>query len=167
VDPFIGEIKMFCGNFAPVGWSFCDGSLVPISQAEPLFALINTTYGGDGQTTFGLPDLRGRFPVHRSSALPLGAVGGVEQVTLASNNVAAHTHPFQATKALADQATPAGNTTAQATTITLYVEDQPAVGLNAAALLPFAGGGQPHENMHPYQAVNYIIALEGIFPSRS
>lgn len=166
MDPYLGEIKMFCGNFAPQGWAFCDGSLVPIPVADALFSLIGTTYGGDGQTTFGLPDLRGRFPVHRSSSLPMGSAGGVEEVTLTSNQVSAHTHPFQATTSLADQATPGGNTTAQATTITLYVEDTPVAGLNAAAILPFVGGGQPHENMHPFQAVNYIISLEGIYPPR-
>ena len=105
--------------------------------------------------------------MHRSSALPIGATGGVENVTLTSNQVAAHAHPFQATKSLAAEATPAGNTTAQSTTITLYIEDAPVAGLNAAAILPFAGGNQPHENMHPFQAVNYIIALVGIYPPRS
>lgn len=167
MDPFIGEIKMFGGNFAPLGWAFCDGSLVPISASEPLFSLIGTTYGGDGQTNFGLPDLRGRFPVHRSSTMPIGSAGGVEEVTLVSQQVSAHMHGFQATKTLADQATPGGNTAAQSTTVTLYIEDAPAVALNPAALLPFAGGNLPHENMHPYQAVNYVIALEGIYPPRS
>lgn len=166
-EAFLGEIRMFCGNFAPVGWAFCDGSLVPISAADALYSLIGTTYGGDGQQTFGLPDLRGRFPVHRSTTLPIGTSGGQETVTLTAGQLAAHTHGFNGTKALADQPTPGGNVPAQATTITLYVEDVASVALDAAALLPAPGGGTAHENMHPFQAVNYIIALEGIWPPRS
>ena len=167
MEPFIGEIKMFAGNFAPLDWAFCDGSLLPIAAFDALFSLLGTTYGGDGQTTFGVPDLRGRFPVHRSPSLPIGQTGGVEQVTLTSNQVSSHTHPFQATTSLADQATPGGNTTAQSTTVTLYIEDTPVAGFDAKALAPFQGGNQPHENMHPFQAVNYVIALAGIYPSRS
>lgn len=167
MDSFIGEIKIFCGTFAPVGWAKCDGSLIPIQEADALFSLIGTTYGGDGQTSFALPDLRSRFPLHRGSATPLGGAGGVEQVTLASSQVAAHSHPFQATKALADNATPAGNTPAQATTLTMYIEDAPVLPLNAKALAPFTGGNLPHENMHPYQAVNYIICMDGVYPPRS
>lgn len=165
-DPFMGEIRMFGGNFAPLGWAFCDGSLLPISSADALFSLIGITYGGDGVTTFAVPDLRGRFPVHRSATLPLGAAGGEETVRLTPTQVAQHSHDFNATKALADQATPAGNVPAQATTVTLYIEDTPAVALKDSAILPAAGGGLPHENMHPFQAVNFIIALEGIYPPR-
>jgi microcystin-dependent protein len=164
VDPFIGEIKIFCGNFAPVGWNMCDGSLLPIAGYDALFNLIGTTYGGDGQTTFGVPDLRGRFVMHRSGTSPIGLMGGEETVTLTSATIAAHTHGFLGTTALATDPTPGGNTTAEGTSVQLYVEDVIDQVLSKNALLPTQGGGQPHENMHPYQVINYIIATEGIYP---
>jgi microcystin-dependent protein len=163
--PYIGEIRIFCGNFAPVGWLMCDGSLLPIDQYDVLFNLIGTTYGGDGQTTFGIPDLRGRFPLHRSGSTPIGAAAGEETVTLTAATIAVHTHNFVGTTALATDPTPGGNTTAEGTSVQLYVEDVLDQTLNANALLPAQGGGQPHENMHPFQVVNYIIATEGIYPS--
>lgn len=165
--PFIGEIRMFAGTFAPVGWLMCDGSQLPISEYDALFNLIGTTYGGDGQETFSLPDLRGRVPLHRSGSFPLGSVGGVESVTLTQAQMPSHTHAFNATTALANQPTPGGNTPAQSGTVQLYTEDSANVPLDPQALLPSPGGNQPHENMHPFQVLNYIIAVYGIYPSPS
>ena len=164
-DPYIGEIRMFGGNFAPAGWAFCMGQLYPISEYETLFNLIGTTYGGDGQETFGLPDLQGRFPVHLGAGLTLGQMAGVESVTLNTNQVAAHKHAFQATTALGNQPTPGGNVPAQSGTMQFFVEDVPNPQLSPDALQPYPGGGQPHENMHPFQVVSYIISLFGIYPS--
>jgi microcystin-dependent protein len=166
-DPYIGEIRIFGGTFAPVSWNFCDGSLLPIAQFDALFNLIGTTFGGDGQTNFALPNLLGRIPVHRSNTLPVGLLAGTEEVTLTSNQVAAHNHAFQATTGLANQPTPGGNTPAQSGTVQLYTEDNANVPFDPRALLPVTGGNQPHDNMHPYQAINYIIALEGIYPPPS
>jgi microcystin-dependent protein len=164
VEPYIGEIRLFGGNFAPVGWLACNGSLLPISQYDVLFNLIGTTYGGDGQNNFALPDLRGRFPLHRSTQYPVGAPAGTESVTLTSATTAQHSHQFLATTALANQPTPGGNTPAQSGTLQLWAEDTTNAPLDPAALLPYLGGNQPHDNMHPYQAINYIIATEGIYP---
>jgi microcystin-dependent protein len=164
-DPYIGEIKIFCGNFAPVGWLMCDGSLLPISQYDVLFNLIGTTYGGDGQNTFAVPDLRGRFPAHRGSTMQMGQRAGEESVTITSASIAAHTHTFLGTTALATDPTPGLNTTAEGTTVQLFVEDVLDQKLSPNALAPYTqGGGQPHDNMHPYQVINYIIATEGIYP---
>jgi microcystin-dependent protein len=163
-DPYIGEIKIFCGNFAPIGWLMCNGALLPISQYDVLFNLIGTTYGGDGQSTFGVPDLRGRFPAHRGSAMQIGQLAGVESVTITSATIAAHTHSFVGTTALATDPTPGGNTTAEGTTVALYVEDTLDQTLSPNAITPYQGPGQPHDNMHPYQVINYIIATEGIYP---
>lgn len=165
-DPFIGEIRIFCGTFAPVGWAMCDGSLLPISENEAMFTLIGTTFGGDGQETFGLPDLRGRVPIHRSNSHPIGESGGVESVTLTVDELPAHRHTFNATTALGTQPTPGGNTPAQSGTMQWYTEDTPSQSFAAQALAP-TGGNQPHENMPPFQAVNYIISLFGIFPPPS
>lgn len=169
MDPFVGEIKMFCGNFAPVGWHLCDGSLLAIQDFEVLFTLIGVNYGGDGITNFGLPDLRGRVPIHRlKPTMPEGLMGGVESVTLTTSQIALHAHSFVASTALATDTGPAGNTPAQATSAQLFVEDALDQQLNAAAVLPYGdGGNQPHENRHPFQVVNYIIALEGLFPPHS
>ena len=165
-DPYVGEIRIFAGNFAPAGWSFCDGSTLPISEYDVLFTLIGTTYGGDGQETFALPNLSSRVPVHRSAQLPQGQMGGVEQVTLAIPQIPTHSHTFFATTGLANQPTPGNNTTAQSGTIQWYTEDNATVAFPQQALTP-AGGSQPHDNMHPYLAMNYIIALFGIYPQQS
>lgn len=165
MDPYIGEIKLFCGTFAPVGWTLCNGGLLQISLFDALFSLLGTTYGGDGVTTFGVPDLRGRLPVHRSPTMPLGQTGGTETVTLTSGQIAAHAHGFVASTALATDTGPAGNAPAQATSAQLFVEDALDQQLSPAALLPYRdGGSQPHENRHPFQAINYVIAVEGLFP---
>lgn len=166
-DPYIGEIRIFAGVFAPVGWWMCDGTLLPISQFDVLFALLGTTYGGDGQTTFAVPDLRGRLPLHRGPNYPVGSRGGAATVQLTPNQLAQHTHSFLATTAFATQPTPGGNVPAQGGTVQLWTEDNATVAMDPAALLPAPGNGQPHDNLHPFQAMSYIIATEGIYPSRT
>lgn len=169
-DPYIGEIRMFGGNFAPVDWHFCDGSTLSISEYQALYALLGTTYGGDGQTSFRLPDLRGRWPVHQGSlagvSTPLGQAAGSESVTLLLSQMPPHTHALKATASAATTANPAGATLAQTTPASLYLDDNPGVSL-AGQALGMAGGGQPHENRSPYLAVNFIISLYGIYPSQS
>ncbi|MDT4922674.1 MAG: hypothetical protein QOG01_387 [Pseudonocardiales bacterium] len=164
-QPYVGEIRMFGGNFAPAGWSFCNGALLPISENETLFQLIGTTYGGDGQSTFGLPNLQSRVPLH-VGANTLAATGGVESVTLITNQIPVHTHPFMATTSLAAEPTPAGNTTAQSGTLQWYRGTPPTAALVNTSLQQ-AGGSQPHDNMIPYLAISFIISLFGIFPSPS
>jgi microcystin-dependent protein len=162
-DPYVGEIRMFGGNFAPAGWALCKGDLLAISENETLFQLIGTTYGGDGQETFGLPDLRGRFPVHQASGFVMGEMAGTEEETLSAQQIPVHSHSFLASQALASQPTPGGNLPAQSGTIQLFVQDTPAVPLDTTLMTP-AGGSQPHENMHPYLVINFIISLFGEFP---
>lgn len=169
-DPYIGEIRMFGGNFAPEGWQLCDGSTLAISDYEALYTLLGTTYGGDGQTSFKVPDLRGRWPVHQGSlagvSTPLGQVAGNESVTLLPTQMPSHTHAFKATASAATTANPAGGTLAQTTPASLYLDDDPGVSL-AGQALGITGGGQPHENRSPYLAVNFIISLYGIYPTQS
>ena len=169
-EAFIGEIRMFGGNFAPVDWAFCDGSVLPISQYEPLFALIGTTYGGDGQTTFALPDLRGRLPVHQGSGpglstYVLGQMAGSETVTLTSQQLPAHTHAAQGQSAVGDQAGPGGGVWA-ASAQNQFSANAPIAAMSTAAI-GATGGSQQHDNMAPYQVVSFIICLFGIFPSRN
>jgi microcystin-dependent protein len=172
-EPFLGEIRMFGGNFAPRGWAFCAGQLLPISQNTALFSILGTTYGGNGQTTFALPDLRGRAPVNSGqgpglSNYDLGQQGGAETVTLISTEIAAHTHPFS----------PPSSSSAQNTTLTDPINAYPGApgtptyanatdGAMAPGNTGPAGGSQPHQNLPPYLCVSFIIALEGIFPSRN
>ncbi len=165
-QPYVGEIRMFGGNFAPAGWMFCDGSLLPISENETLFQLIGTTYGGDGQNTFGLPDLRGRLPIHQGNAFLLAETGGAEEVTLTVNQIPAHGHAIQGSTALGSATAPQGSVLAQDNIVgvDLYVEDTANAQLAADAISP-VGGTQPHTNFQPYLCVNYIISLFGIFPS--
>lgn len=164
--PYIGEVRIFAGNFAPVGWLLCQGQLLPISQYEVLFNLIGTTYGGDGETTFALPNLASRIPHHQGSGEVLGQMGGAEQVTLSQQQMPVHTHTANASAANADQSGPAGNVWG-AGTLSSYTSTQAAsVTMNAAALLP-AGGSQPHDNMPPFLCLNFIIATEGIYPSQN
>lgn len=169
-ESYVGEIRMFGGNFAPEGWQFCDGSLLPISQYDTLFSLLGTTYGGDGQNTFGVPDLRGRWPVHQGTlsggTIVMGQSGGSESVTLNSLQVPVHSHAFKATASPATTRNAAGGTLAQTTGLSLYLDDTPNVSLSPNALSP-TGGSQPHENRSPYLAVNFIISLYGIYPSRA
>lgn len=173
-EPFVGEIRMFAGNFAPVGWSFCDGQLLAVSSNDALFSLLGTIYGGDGRTTFGLPDLRGRLPIHAGtgpglSARKLGAKVGTEKVTLTVNELPSHTHQFKAVTEAGSATAPTSNTVAPVAAGNLYMTPaggQPSVNLNAAALKQ-TGGGQSHTNLMPALCVNFIIALFGIYPSRN
>ena len=165
-QPFVGEIRMFAGNFAPAGWMFCDGQLLAISENDTLFTLIGTTYGGDGQSTFALPDLRGRLPVHFGNGRILAENGGVETVTLTTQQIPAHTHP-----AGCDNNTNAGNSPTpgghiwanQASTGVYATAFNPAVNMNPGAG-GTTGGSQPHENMMPFLCVSFIISLFGITP---
>jgi microcystin-dependent protein len=166
-DPYIGEIRMFGGNFAIQGWMLCNGQLLPISQFDALFALIGTTYGGDGQTTFALPDLRGRVPIHVSSNFPLGTSAGTEEVTLTVPQLAMHNHAFAASGNNGTQSSPAGNTVGACTAPLLYRAGAPNAPLASQAFPPPAGNNQPHPNMQPYQVINFIIAIEGLFPPRN
>jgi microcystin-dependent protein len=164
-QPYLGEIRLFAGNFAPTGWMLCEGQLVPISENDALFQLIGTTYGGDGQSTFALPDLRGRVPVHRGGGYLPGETGGTETVTLTVSQVPAHAHPFVASRSMATTANAAGNLPAQVPSYTPYIGGfAPSVALAGNSVSP-AGGSQPHDNMQPYLCVNFIIALFGLFPS--
>jgi microcystin-dependent protein len=162
--PYIGEIRMFGGNFAPVGWLFCQGQLLPISQYDVLFNLIGTTYGGDGQNTFALPDLQSRMPVHQGSGYVLGQTGGVESVTLNRNQIPVHTHQPVAA-AIATSTSPNANFWASYANL-WYSSATPAAAM-APNALSLAGGNQPHDNMSPYQVINFILATEGIYPSPS
>jgi microcystin-dependent protein len=162
-QPYVGEIRMFAGNFAPAGWMFCEGQLLPISENETLFQLIGTTYGGDGESTFALPDLRGRIPLHQGNGFILAETGGAEEITLTVSQIAAHSHPFLASGGTAAGTEPNGNTFATALA-DVYVQDLTAVNLNPQAIAS-TGGSQPHTNFQPYLCINFIISLFGIFPS--
>ncbi|MGR8935953.1 MAG: phage tail protein [Gammaproteobacteria bacterium] len=169
-EPFVGEIRMFAGNFAPRGWAFCDGQLLAVSQNDALFSLLGTIYGGDGRTTFGLPDLRGRLPIHAGdgpglSPRPLGAKGGEESVTLTVNQLPSHEHPLQASQGPATDTRPVGNAPAQAPAADVWSTRSPAVDM-AADSISYIGGSRSHTNLMPFLCVNFIIALFGIYPSR-
>lgn len=163
-QPYVGEIRMFAGNFAPAGWMFCEGQLLPISQNETLFQLIGTTYGGDGQSTFALPDLRGRIPIHQGNGFTLAETGGAEEITLTVNQIPAHSHALLASGELGNQVNVAGALTSNSEGAVPYIEDAPTVNLNAGAITP-VGGSQPHTNFQPYLCIDFIISLFGIFPS--
>jgi microcystin-dependent protein len=166
--PYVGEIRLFAGNFAPIGWMFCQGQTISIAENEVLFQLIGTTYGGDGQTTFSLPDLSGRVPVHQgqgpgTSSRTLGELGGTETVTLLASQMPAHTHALHASTAVATGTAPGGALLAT-TAVASYDPGAAATAMAASAVGP-AGGSQPHENMAPTLALSYIISLFGIYPS--
>jgi microcystin-dependent protein len=163
-QPYVGEIRMFAGNFAPAGWMFCEAQLLPISENETLFQLIGTTYGGDGQSTFALPDLRGRIPLHQGNGFILAETGGAEEITLTVNQIAAHSHPFLASSSIGTQPTGQSNLLAKVTNIDIYSGDSPDTNMSSVAVGP-VGGSQPHTNFQPYLCVNFIISLFGIFPS--
>jgi microcystin-dependent protein len=165
-QPYVGELRMFAGNFAPAGWMFCEGQLLPISENETLFQLIGTTYGGDGESTFALPDLRGRIPLHQGNGFVLAETGGAEEITLTVQQIPAHSHPLLGSGDLATTNAPANNVFATSTgsTIFPYGTDQPPATLNASTIGP-VGGSQPHTNFQPYLCVDFIISLFGIFPS--
>ena len=172
-DPYIGEIRMFAGNFPPRGWFFCDGELLPIAKYPALFSILGTTYGGDGRTSFALPRLSGSAPLmagQGSGLTPrnLGAFGGVANVTLTSAQMATHTHAAAASNSAGGQ-TPANNVWSKAETrgVNQYASALgTAQNMNAGTLAP-VGGGQPHNNLMPYQVVSFIIAAEGVYPPRS
>jgi microcystin-dependent protein len=165
-QPYVGEIRMFAGNFAPAGWMFCDGQLLPISENETLFNLIGTTYGGDGQSTFALPDLRGRLPLHQGNGSILAETGGVESVTLTVSQIPAHSHPFLGTGGIANAASPLNNVLAQSLTVSFFHSSPPNTAMAAGTMSPI-GGSQPHDNFQPYLCIDFIISLFGIFPSQS
>ncbi len=167
-EPFIAEIKIVGFNFAPKGWAFCDGQLLPINQNQSLYSLLGTTYGGDGRTSFALPDLRGRTPIHVGSSNgtshTLGQKSGEETHTLAANEMPQHTHTAQASNSDANTPVPAGNVLARA--LNLYVPPASTTQLRSGTLAN-TGGGQGHDNMQPYLAIRFGIALQGLFPSRN
>jgi microcystin-dependent protein len=167
-QPYIGEIRMFAGNFPPQGWVFCDGTLLPISENETHFQLIGTTYGGDGQSTFGVPDMRGRMPVHQGSGMLLAESGGVETVTLNIQQIPAHTHAMLPSLGQATDVAPANLTPASPplATVLPYGTDNPLGSLAGNSVAPI-GGSQPHENMHPFLGINFILSLFGLFPSQT
>jgi microcystin-dependent protein len=166
-QPYVGEIRMFAGNFAPAGWMFCEGQLLAISENETLFNLIGTTYGGDGQSTFALPDFQGRVPIHQGSGFTLADKAGVEEVTLTTNQIPVHTHALLATLTVGAGTVP-NNTelpaAAALATITPYGTDAPNTPLSAQAVTS-VGGSQPHSNLQPFLCLNYIISLFGLFPN--
>jgi len=160
---------MFAGNFAPAGWMFCEGQLLPISENETLFNLIGTTYGGDGESTFALPDLRGRIPLHQGQGqgqtFSLAETGGAETVTLTAAQYPGHTHSLLAVGGVrGNQISPAGALPAQSFNVVPYINDAPTGSFNGSAVTP-SGGSQPHDNFQPYLCIDFIISLFGIFPS--
>jgi microcystin-dependent protein len=167
-QPYIGEIRMFGGNFAPVGWAFCDGQLLPISENDALFTLIGTTYGGDGQETFALPDLQSRLPLHRGNNFVLGEAAGVEEVTLTVSQIPAHLHAAVGSSATAASNDPTNNIPARVTIAGVfpYGTDAPIGPISPLAIAP-SGGSQPHTNFQPYLCINFIISLFGIFPQQN
>ena len=165
-QPYVGEIRMFAGNFAPAGWMFCEGQLLPISENETLFQLIGTTYGGDGQSTFALPDLRGRIPIHQGNGFILAETGGAEEITLTVNQIPAHSHPMLASTGPGNLNTPGGNVTAESAAVKIYFGDEPTANMSPSAVGP-VGGSQPHTNFQPYLCVDFIISLFGIYPQPS
>jgi microcystin-dependent protein len=169
-DPFVAEIRIFPFNFAPKGWAWCNGQLLPISQNTALFSLLGTTYGGDGKSNFALPDLEGRAPMHPGqgpglSLHDLGETGGSETVSLLESEIPAHSHAFKASAQLADQPTPQGTLTGNVSSDNIYAPAAALVSMAPQALAP-AGGDQPHNNMMPYLTFYFNIALQGVFPPR-
>jgi microcystin-dependent protein len=171
-DPFVAEIRIFGFNFAPTGWALCDGQLMPISQNTALFSLLGTTYGGDGKSTFALPDLQGNAPMHPGqgpglSLHDLGEEGGVASLTLLQTEMPAHVHALNASTQPGEDASPVGESLARSVGGSLYQTAlNPLVALDPGALSP-AGGSLPHNNLMPYLTLNFCIALQGVFPPRS
>lgn len=167
-QPYVGEIRIFAGNFAPNGWLFCEGQLLPISENDVLFQLIGTTYGGDGESTFALPDLRGRLPVHmgtfQGTSFIIGEKAGTEEVTLTTSQIPNHTHSFLVTADIGNVPSPTSAIIGVSTKAKIFFADPPTVNFNASDIGP-VGGSQPHTNFQPYLCVNFIISLFGIFPS--
>ena len=169
-QPYVGEIRMFAGTFAPNGWMFCEGAPLPISENDVLFQLIGTTYGGDGEETFNLPNLASRVPIHMGTGpdgttYQIGEMAGTEQETLTVQQIPNHTHPFTVSTADGTQNSTAGNTVCSSPSVTLFIEDTP--DSNMANVVTPAGGSQPHENTQPFLCINFIISLFGVFPSQT
>ena len=162
--PYVGEIRMFAGNFAPAGWMFCEGQPLPISENETLFQLIGTTYGGDGQETFKLPNLQSRIPIHQGNGFILAETGGAEEITLTINEMASHSHALLANGGQGSTPNPATNLLAGSPNFRLYIEDNANTPLAATSISP-VGGSQSHTNFQPYLCIDFIISLFGIFPS--
>ncbi|HEU0134387.1 MAG TPA: tail fiber protein [Allosphingosinicella sp.] len=169
-QPYVGEIRMFAGNFNPVGWEFCSGQLMPISENETLFQLIGTTYGGDGESTFALPNLQSRMPLHMGTGssgttYQLGEMAGVESVTLTTSQIPSHTHPLMASTDSGLLTNPAGNVAGALSPVSIYKANvtPPNLPMNASSVTP-QGGSQPHDNMQPFLCINYIISLFGLYP---
>jgi len=165
-EPFLGEIDLVAFGFAPKGWALCDGQILPINQNQALFSLLGTTFGGDGQRTFALPDLRGRRAIGSSNAHTLGQAAGEEFVTLVVSQIPAHSHTFVANSAPGNALGPGGHYWASASQVNLYSTGNSLTALSPLAI-GFAGGNQPHENRSPFLVLNYVIALQGIFPSQN
>ncbi|MCB1045356.1 MAG: phage tail protein [Acidobacteria bacterium] len=170
-EPFVGEIRMFAGNFAPRGWAFCDGQLLAVSQNDALFSLLGTVYGGDGRTTFGLPDLRGRIPIHAGhgpglSERRLGAKSGEEAVTLTVNQLPSHGHNLNAAAAAATDTRPENNLPGQAPNADLWSTRNVANPMSSQSIT-HTGGSRSHTNLMPFLCIHFIIALVGIYPSRN
>lgn len=163
-QPYVGEIRMFAGNFAPAGWMFCEGQLLPISENETLFQLIGTTYGGDGQSTFALPDLRGRIPIHQGNGFILAETGGAEEITLTVSQIPAHSHPELASTGVPQSSNPQSNVLSKPVGNIYNGLNTNLVNMNPQAV-GSVGGSQPHTNFQPYLCVDFIISLFGIFPS--
>ena len=168
-EPFLAEIRIIGFNFAPRGWAYCDGQILPINQNQSLYSLLGTTYGGDGRSTFALPDLRSRTPIHKGDGHTLGQKGGAETVTLTAAEIAAHTHTAKASSTTGDQVTPTGRVLADVTDPDLLYADPAAATTTALrpGTVTNAGGGQAHNNMQPYLTLGFVIALRGLFPSRN
>ena len=170
-EPFVGEIRMFAGNFAPRGWAFCDGQLLAVSQNDALFSLLGTIYGGDGRTTFGLPDIRGRLPIHAGSgpglsSRKLGSKSGSEKETLTVNQLPSHRHAINATKVAAAANDPKDSLIGDSPAVDIFTESAPSLNLAATAITG-VGGSRSHTNLMPALCIYFIIALFGIYPSRN
>ena len=171
-QPYVGEIRMFAGNFPPNGWMFCEGAPLAISENDVLFQLIGTTYGGDGEETFNLPNLASRIPIHMGTGpdgttYQIGEMAGTEQETLSVQQIPNHTHALTcSTDAQGSESSPSGNVLGQSVSANMYIQDTPDGSLAASAVQP-AGGSQPHENTQPFLCINFIISLFGIFPSQT
>jgi len=170
-EPYVGEIRMFAGNFAPNGWMFCEGQSMPISENEVLFQLIGTTYGGDGEETFNLPNLASRVPIHMGTGpdgttYQIGELAGTEQETLTVQQIPSHTHSLTASTSPSQDASPDGKVFGQSASIDWYIEDVTSANMASTAIGP-AGGSQPHENTQPFLCINYIISLFGVFPTQT
>ncbi|HWT11380.1 MAG TPA: tail fiber protein [Allosphingosinicella sp.] len=167
-NPYIGEIRIFAGNFAPAGWAFCDGQLMPISENDALFVLLGTTFGGDGEETFALPDLRGRVPIHQGQGVvnnyQIGENGGVESVTLTTQQIPVHTHAMIVSGDQGQGTSPANEMVAANPTVLLFRPGAATQSFDPSAVSPI-GGNQPHENLQPYLTISYIISLFGLFPN--